>query len=191
MFDLLTIALGGFVAAATLIYLAVVGVDGPGAKQGVALLAVVGLAFFAFWGIFAYNRKKWLDSFDWFPNYNLMIQSNGYSLPAGDEIDGVVLRTIQAWKPFHARAGELLCSDINWVYFRKDLNETALNPTKKKVNGFTVAGSHVIEVDFNNKLDSLEKTAFAHELGHVIHGLATGGWDQEEHHRFMNEHGLS
>jgi hypothetical protein len=45
-------------------------------------------------------------------------------------------------------------------------------------------------VDYDYKLDPIEKTALAHELGHVIHGLATGGWDQAEHHAFTKKNHL-
>lgn len=188
--DLLTIGSGGLMVIGALIYIAIVGVQSPNAVQGIIGLCVVGLCFIAIYAFYVYNRKKWLDSFEWFPTYNLMIQPNGYVLPASGEIDGVVWKTIQAWKPFHPNAEALLKSDTNWVYFQIGLNESPVNPARQKVKGLTVAGTHVIEVDFDNATDALESTAFEHELGHIIHGLATGNWDMGEHHRFMEAHGL-
>jgi hypothetical protein len=45
-------------------------------------------------------------------------------------------------------------------------------------------------VDFDDPNQPFERTAFEHELGHVIHGFATGTWDLAEHHDFMKKKGL-
>lgn len=181
-------ALGGI---AILIYALINGVQGPGSKEGLALLVLVDVCFVLFWGIHARDRKHWLDTFRWIPEYNLMVQANGYLLPADSEINGVVRAVIHSWMPFHPNAEDILRAEVNWIHFQKDLNETPMNPSLKKLNGFTVAGTHVVYVDFDNKLDALQRTSFAHELGHIIHGVATGSWDEGEHHKFMDMHSLS
>ena len=56
--------------------------------------------------------------------------------------------------------------------------------------GYYLPYTNSFKVDYDSPVDSLDSTAFAHELGHIIHGNATGQWDQEEHHQFAAAHGL-
>jgi hypothetical protein len=76
------------------------------------------------------------------------------------------------------------------VSFPQPLDENDKNRAHTKVNGFTVAASHVMAIDYDTPTDAFEKTAFEHELGHVIRGFATSNWDQVEHHAFMKQHDL-
>lgn len=186
--DLIYIFCGALVAGLTA-YAAINKAQGPAGWQ--ILMSSVSLLFFVFFAITAYQRKKWLDTFEWLPTYNLMVQLNGYSLPAASEVDQVVSKTVRDWSKYYPGAGSVLLKEITWVYFSKGLDETPMNPAHQKVKGLTIAGTHTIYVDFDNKLDSLERTAFQHELGHLIYGNVTGGWNQDEHHEFMRTHGLT
>jgi hypothetical protein len=173
------------------IYAAIVGVEGDHAMQGLVLMAVIAALFLVFWGINARDRKQWLDSFVWYPKHGFMIKANdGWKLPSEIELNTLVESTIAEWSAFYD-ARKVVMSDVKWVTFQKNFDETPLNPAHKKVNGMTVAGSHTFGVDIDSSNDPLEKTAFTHELGHVIMGNATGNWNEDSHHQFMKEHGLS
>lgn len=165
-------------------------------QAGVMLVAVPVLMW-AIWGWAIYRRKKFLDSCTWLPTYGFMVipdtrvkPEERYLLPTTQEFDALVASTVRAWLPFHPTADLLMKSGVKWLIFRKDLNEVPITPKVGLVKGLTVGWGSEIFVDFDNRLDPLEKTAFTHELGHVIHGLATGGWDQEEHHAFAKKNHL-
>lgn len=188
--DALTMLPGAVMSFGVLIYALFVGVQNPHATQGLILTAVVGLLFVAIYGRFCWLRKQWLSTFTWYPTYGIMLQPENWNLPAASDIDDLVKKVIIAWTPYFPNAEQIIRAEVNWVWFKKDLNENAMNPAHRKVNGLTIYGSHEIEVDYNLPTDHLEKTALRHEFGHVIMGNATGQWDNDTHHAFMKEHGL-
>ena len=158
--------------------------------QAGALLIAVPVIMCSLWGYVMYKRKKFFDSCIWFPTYGFMVQPENYLPPAADEFDKVVASTARSWAPFHPNADQLLRSGVKWLYFRKDLDEKPITPKIGLVEGFTTGWGSLIYVDYDNRLDPLEKTAFQHELGHCIHGMATGGWDVVEHHEFAKKNHL-
>ena len=164
--------------------------------QAGALLIAVPVVMWTLWGIVVWQRKKWLDRCYWFPTYRCLVDTeksdgnDGYLPPAAHEWDTFIATVAQAWTPFHPAADRLLRIRTKVIYFRKGLDEKPISPKIGLVNGLTVAGGSTLYVDYDSKLDVLEKTALAHELGHVIHGLATGGWDQSEHHEFAKKNHL-
>lgn len=189
--DLLTFVGTGVVIAGIATYAAIVGVEGVHAIQGLILTFVVALSFIAFFAVHAYDRKKWLDTFIWYPKYGFMVHAeDGWRAPDEKTFDDEVETTIEAWAPLVQDARSVVMSDIKWVTFRKNFDETDRNPAKKKVNGVTIAGSHTFGVDIDSVDDNIKKTAFSHELGHVILGNSTHNWDEEFHHKYMKEHGL-
>lgn len=179
-------------AIASVSYALVAGVESKHPTQAIVLLGAIpalalGLAF-----LDMYNRKRWLDRFVWYPTYGFMIdtENEGYLPPAEEEFDTFVASVAKSWAPFHPSADRLLRSRVKWLYFRKGMDEKPVHASWGLVKGITVQGGSTIYVDYNFKLDPIEKTALAHELGHVIHGLATGTWDQEEHHAFAKKNHL-
>lgn len=190
LWDILAFAVPIIGISAVTIYAMILGVEGAHAKQGLVLCWVVVATFIAIWARISWARKKALEEFTWYPTYGFMVHGNGYILPPEGIFDGTVFKTVQLWSKFHPNAEAIVKEEINWVFFHKDLNENDKNPAHMKVNGFTFALSHTMAVDFDNPIDALEKTAFEHELGHVIHGFATNNWDMAEHHEFMKKNGL-
>lgn len=188
--DFATMTVGGFIAVGVIVYglLHPDKVEGP--KEWVYLTGLVALLFFGIWARYAYLRKKWLDSFTWIPMYGFMVQPEDYTLSATQEFDSVVRRTIEAWTKFHPDAMTIMTRSVKWVWFKKGLDETPINPARMKVNGLTFPGSYSCYVDYDNKFQSLETTALEHELGHIIHGHATGQWNQNEHHEFARKNKL-
>jgi hypothetical protein len=165
-------------------------------QAGVMLVAVPVLMWLL-WGRVMYYRKKFLDSCTWFPQYKFMVApdpnlptNEQYLLPSEQEFDAAVASTVRDWVPFHPAADRLMKSGVKWLTFRRNLNEVPLTPKVGLVKGLTTGWGTEIFVDFDSRLETLERTAFEHELGHVIHGLATGGWDQEEHHAFAKKNHL-
>lgn len=189
--DLLILVGTAVIVAGLAAYGAIVGVQGNNALQGLILMFVVAFAFVAIWAKSAYDRKKWLDTFIWYPTYGFMVHAeNGWQPPTSEAFDALVKATLDAWTPLIKNSEQALMSDVKWVTFRKNLDETTINPAKRKVNGLTLAGSHTFGVDIDSPSDPIETTAFAHELGHVIMGNATNNWNEADHHRFMKEHKL-
>jgi hypothetical protein len=172
------------------IYAMTVGVEGSNAKGGLALCWVVVAGFIGIWMRLSWLRKRALEAFTWFPTYGFMVYPGGYQVPPAAVFDSSIRKTLQAWSQFHPEAETILTSKVNWVRFEKGLDESAKNPAKLKVEGYTVAVSHSMHVDYDAPDDPLEKTAFEHELGHVIHGFATNKWDMAEHHEFMKKNAL-
>lgn len=189
--DLVTLGLGGLVSLGLLVYALIAGVQGPHAKEGLYLLATVGFCFTGVWAKFAYDRKRWLANFTWYPTYGVMINAGGYLLPGPLVIDGLIKKTIEAWLPYHPKAMELLAANVIWVWFDKTLDETPNNLTGRLCNGFAISGAQCVLIDYDSATDDITRTGFAHELGHLIRGNATGQWSQTEHHKFMADHSLS
>jgi len=163
--------------------------------QATILLLLVPVLMWTIWGWFMWQRKQWLDRCTWFPKYGCLIDteksvtSEGYLLPPEQEWDEYLASVARTWAPFHPQA-DLLLRRFKVIFFKKGLDERPTNPSWKLVKGLTVWGGGTLYVDYNTKLDPLEHTALAHELGHVIHGLATGQWFQDEHHDFMKRNHL-
>lgn len=191
LIDFASIAGLGILSGGVTVYAMSVGVEGPRAREGVVLCWVVTALFFAIWAWFCRARKKWLDEFTWYPAFGIMMHpGDGYVLPSQEECDRVVRLTVDRWSAHFPKAEEVVKEEVVWCWFRKDLDETARNPARQRVNGLTVAGTHKIMVDYDSDDQALETTAFEHELGHVIMGNATGKWDQTEHHEFAKKNGL-
>lgn len=171
-------------------YAHIMGVEGKHAGQALALCWVVVAAFVAIYLRLLWMRKETLKQYRWYPHYGFMLRLGEYQLPEEGVLDGLVWKTIQLWSKHHQNAEEIIKSSINWVSFHQHLNENDKNRAHHKVKGFTVAASHVMAIDYDLPSDPFEKTAMAHELGHVIHGFATSDWNEDHHHEFMRVSGL-
>jgi hypothetical protein len=187
LIDFLSIAGLGILSGGITIYAMTQHATGPKGWQ--ALCWVVTGTFLAIWARFAYARKQWLDTFRWYPKHGFMVQYEQLTPYTDAVLDATIEHAIAAWTPYFP-AQKMIEAEVTWVWFKKGLDETALNPAHKKVNGVTLYGSHLIEVDYDTFADDIDKTAFEHELGHVIMGNATGQWDNDTHHAFAREHHL-
>jgi hypothetical protein len=189
LIDLVSITFGGFLTVGALVYALAGKATGPAGWPWIFVATALG--FFGVYFRFVWARKQWLDTFRWYPTYGFMVQCENWKPYDNINFDSAVMDVVEAWSPYHSNAMEVLMSDVKWVWFKRGLNETPLNPAHQKVKGLTIAGTHVMYVDYDKPNDALSDTAFAHELGHVIHGNATGDWNQENHHKFMADHNLS
>lgn len=189
LIDLVSITFGGFLTIGALIYALLNKAAGPTGWPWVFVATAAG--FFGVYFRFAWARKKWLDTFRWYPAYGFMVQCENWKPYSDINFNAAVLDVIAAWSQVHQNTAEVLRREIKWVWFKRDLNETPHNPAHQKVKGVTIAGGYSMYVDYDKPDDALSETAFAHELGHVIHGNVTGDWNQENHHKFMAEHNLA
>jgi len=189
--DLFAMAGVGLAIAGITTYALITGVEGPHATQGIVLCYIVAALFIAIWGRYCQKRYQWLDTFKWYPKHGFMVYPENYHLPDDKEFDGLVEETTNKWATYY-NANHVIneTDDIFWVFMKKNLDESAQNRANMKVNGLTIAYSHTIMVDYDLPDDKLVKTAFEHELGHIIMGQATSGWDLETHHKFMAAHKL-
>lgn len=190
VWDLVSFAIPIVGISALTIYAHIVGVEGEHAGQGLALCWVVVAAFVAIYLRLLWMRNDTLKQYRWYPTYGFMLRLGEYQLPDESTLDGTVWSTIQKWTKHHSNAEEIVKSEINWVSFHQHLDENDKNRAHMKVEGFTVAASHVMAIDYDTSTDSFDNTAFAHELGHVIHGFATGDWNEAQHHEFMKANGF-
>lgn len=188
LLDLITFGFGGLLTVGLTIYAMLNHATGPAGWQYACWATAA--TFFAIYGVVVWQRKKWLDSFVWYPTFGFMVQCENWKPYNSVNFDSAVLTVIEQWSNFYPNAESIVLSDINWVWFKKGLNETTMNPVHQTVKGFTLAGTHVMNVDYDTPEDALSKTAFAHKLGHVIYGNATGDWNQESAQAFMAAHGL-
>lgn len=155
--------------------------------QVFGLMSLISLIFIAFWGASLYSRYRFLQTFTWYPELNMMIQFNGYrGLPNPIEYTNYIL---DRWEAYHP-AKSIFKQDVVWVFFQKELNEHVFVWRNRIIKGLVVADTRTAYVDFDAVSDKIEDTAFAHELGHIIRGHATNQWSNEEHHKFFSEHGL-
>lgn len=172
------------------VYAFVVGYEAEHRVEAGALLVVVPVLMCAIWGYGMWRRKKFLDSCVWYPAYRIMLQPEDWLPPASQEFEYFIQRVAASWRPFYPTADLLLRSRVKWVYMRKNMDEKPINPNWGLAKGITIAGGSVLYVNYNDRFDTIERTAMAHELGHVIQGLATSSWSQAEHHAFSKKNHL-
>ncbi len=172
------------------IYALIVGIEGSHATEAIVLSYVVAALFLLIFGRLCWIRKNWLDQFKWYPTYGFMVHPENYILPGDKEFDDAVAKTISDWSVHYNDVQKVIDEDVIWVWFKKSLDENANNRANQKVNGLTIGYSHTMMVDYDTSYDSLNKTAFAHELGHIIMGHCSHNWDLETHHKFMETHKL-
>ena len=150
------------------------------------------LAFLGIYLVLLYLRKKALDKFVFIDarGYGLMVHTGGWKEFDRVEFKEVTDATFVAW-------GEVLgvqvtklylnSDNIYWAWFEPGPIET---PTKQKVAGYTIPRSNRVHVGYKTPDQPLTKTAYEHELGHIIQGWVTGSWDETEHHERAKKYGL-
>lgn len=161
----------------------------------VAILILSGSAFDIINQIL--ERKKLLREFDIVTKYNIRIKSNGYNFDvkkANIELDWMVYRFesygIKDVQSHLYSYGNIFCE------FHPEI--TTVPGTTFKVMGYSYRGSNDIHVSyFNRSLDKtdenlgIERTAFSHELSHLILFKARPELSEEDHHKMISFIGLS
>lgn len=187
--DLFTIGLGAIASLFSLVYVGINKIQTPHATEGVFLLNTVALAFLGIYVAYLLQRRAWLKEFTWIPEYGLMVHLGGYKGAISADFVVETKLLLDAWERFIPLAKYRFLADVTWVFFEQDLDTKGSSLTGRKVKGFVISGTRLVCVDFD-QFEPLSRTAFTHELGHIIYGLSTNKWDEAEHHAFTSERGL-
>jgi hypothetical protein len=180
----------GAVAVTALAGNGAITVDGGSVWNAVVLVWVVALVSVGIYVRLILVRRSTLREYQWIthPDFvcGFMVYSKGYDLKIS-EFQSEVKKTAEGWiREVNFPSWEALGKGPIWVRFEP----WPVNNRGVKVAGFSVANSRSMVVGFRDKDQPLENTAFAHELGHIIQGYATGVWNQAEHHQRSKDHGL-
>ncbi len=180
-----------------LIYGLVHGVHGdPSAvAQWPYLMTATGLGFFFVYYRVIIARKHEIAGYTFAggPTYGLCVKFGDYKLANGEvlaDFATIVRKTAQGWTAAGwtlEQINAVLNSDYIWVVFEP--GDVDLPHEAGKVAGYTVAYSRNMVIGYKPGA-TIEQTAFAHELGHIIQGNMTGSWDMDEHHARSKRLGL-
>lgn len=151
------------------------------------------------WGIYGrlvWGRWQHLKQFDLMIDYGIMVARNGY-LASSIELKAEVARFVSLYKPHFSDVEKALTHERLWVVFHPGIIENV--GAYEKVAGFVRVRGRVLHVAYFKKLSDkyvpdptrpVERTALAHELGHVVLGYCWNDWSQGRHHTFMKDEGL-
>jgi hypothetical protein len=199
--DFIAFGSGAVACIGFLIYGLIVGFQGTASavKQAPFLLAATAAGFlFVYWRVIKIRQND-IAGFILVggPEYGFLVNLGDYNPPGGMvELKAIVQETAKGWgtKPtadepvFTPISVEnALTSDYIWVWFKPGTQDLPFN-MPGKVAGYDVYRKMV--VGYLAKSTPLERTAFAHELGHVIQGTITGDWNQDTHHARAKKYGL-
>jgi hypothetical protein len=191
LLDILTFGGLTLLAGVIALYASLATITTPHAKEGLTLLWVVALTFAGIWGRLTWLRKKELDQFTWFPKHGFMVNPGGYLLPSQEIFNKSVEMIIAAWERHFPQASRIVDDgEVIWVWMSKELSEKPNELTGRTVKGFVIAATRTMAVDYDLSGEDWDKTAFRHELGHIIMGEATRDWNQDTHHTFAAANGL-
>jgi hypothetical protein len=160
------------------------------------LMAATGLGFFfVYWRVILI-RKKEIAGFVLVggPNYGFAVNFGDYK-PTGetnDDLFDLWMSTADKWTAAGWSIEQIrgaLNQDYIWVWFKPADASGGIDAPRQtgKVAGYTIYRQMVIAYTPG---EMFEKTAAAHELGHVIQGTITGSWDMNEHHARSKRLGL-
>ena len=191
--DTLTFGLAIPLALAIVIYFQInANPDTPSQAWYICYAVVAGFAFIYIRLVQA--RKKALDKFEWIAaldgKYGFLVDWENYKgeaakiLPAAEKV-------IQAWEEAEPDwpVRKVVQERPIRVWFKKELDERPHRGVPKS-EGATVSNTHWILVDYDTPTDMLRRTAFDHELGHLIQGHCTNDWDEDTHHKRSKSHNL-
>lgn len=155
-----------------------------------ALVWVVSLVFLGIYVRVVHLRAMSLKNFEWFPKFGIMVDKDEWE---GDiaGLDDLVKSVAEKWeKTLGYDSFKILQDEVVWVYFKPEPITRIRNKIVSPKSGYMVARGYDLVIGYKEKNSALESTAFAHELGHLIQGHATGEWDETTHHERAKTHGL-
>lgn len=189
LLDLATFGSLPVISAAVTIWAHVAEATGPKGWQ--ALMWVVTAVMLGIYIRVVLLRRSFLKRFTFFGGkYGIMVEAGEYkTVIEQNMISAETDRTIEGWKKIFSNAEEIARKDYLWVWFEPG-PITRDRGSKVKVNGYTIARGRDMIVGYRAEDQPLERTAYAHELGHVIQGHATGDWTESTHHKRSKDNKL-
>lgn len=192
--DFVAFCLGAVVCIGFLVFGLFAGFQGTSSavKQAPYLLSATAAGFlFVYWRVIRIRQND-IAGFVAVgnPKYGILVHLGDYK-PAGEDLgtlSKIVDETVQGWTKVWAldTVEGAVAKDLIWVWFKPGDLDLPFN-MPGKVAGFDVYRKMVVGYKPGS---TFERTAFAHELGHVIQGTITNRWDQVEHHARSKENGL-
>lgn len=174
-------------------------VDSTGANVTVpgllTIWGVVVLSWFVYFTL-VYNRYLFNKRFSIKTKYNVMVNPNGYHITTRN-VEEAIESMIEKFSHSPIDAKKHLEKDFIWVYFDPYLiGEKYGEP--KKLWGFVKVGGNMAWVSYAKSVKEdvpdpkkpIEKTAFIHEISHIILHRAIGTKNEKTHHDFMREYKL-
>ena len=104
--------------------------------------------------------------------------------------DFIYTEVISKWTLTMPAANQVMCDDVNWVWFEQGPDKVIRDPSGVKVYGYTISNTRMMKVGYATPDQALGVTAFPHEVGHIIYGNITGNWDEKAEHEYIKLHGL-
>lgn len=183
LFMLLPCFLCASVAVATFLY--------PTPLGAKVLMTVVTLCFMGIYATQLQLRYSFIASYPLKLACNVHVRLNGYKGTA-EELNKEITGLIGLYSTYYVDAATLLGEEPVWVEFLPDI----ITINGQRVAGYTTDGN-VVKVSYYLRLADnttiawaeapVDRTAFAHELAHVVIGRATGSWSNEAHHAIMKK----
>lgn len=170
----------------------------PQSTEAYALMWTLAALFVGVYALVLYWRHSWLNSFDFVTKHGLVVKLNGYETTR-IEIEEETERLIAQYEDQGFPARKMLAPDRRmldvahtYVHFQHGYMDHP-NPAERpaKVAGWVRAGGHLVAVSYLTRQQPVAKTAFAHELGHIVLGRFNGLWGDDSHHKIMQIRGLT
>lgn len=155
-----------------------------------ALMWACAFSFLSIYALLVFWRYRSLNKFIWYPKHGFMVNVDEW---AGDRsgMDLLIERTANSWKEAENYPSlKIIHKNVIWVHFKPGPITRVRNQIIKPVAGYVIARGFDMVVGYLERGQSLDRTAFEHELGHLIQGHATDSWDEAEHHARAKRHGI-
>lgn len=157
--------------------------------EGRLIAALTAAAFIGISILQLVQRYRFIKSHNVVLPYNVYVKTNGYKGSVIDmELELSTMLTVYSREFRNAR--DVFSAEPVWVEFVPDVMAIVYHG---RVAGY-VAGDSARVSYFRKLADGtteawpdapVSRTAFAHELAHVLIGRVTGGWDNDTHHELM------
>lgn len=162
--------------------------------QGAAIMTCIALLFAGIYIRSLIERVLELRKYEYIPSeyYALMVNYGGYTGSSDEEMILYTNKTLKSWGDVFLPGdvqNAIKNIGIIWVEFKE---MPIPHPSEK---GSLVAGyattkkdKMIVVVGFKFKNQELVRTAFEHEVGHIIQAKVTGSWDS--HHERSRFYGV-
>lgn len=190
LIDLVSFGIPALIATVGSIWMAISGFESEASPAEVlGLMFTVSAAMWGIYGLLLFWRWKFIQSIDFVTKHGWNVVTDGLNVTK-EEIEAEVDRTLSLWKEKSGLSDEIMkeaVEEINsdWMLFCKP--DKIQHMRLGKLAGY-VTGKNIV-VGFIGARE-IEKTALAHETGHIIHKAYVGAFDNKMCHRFMNNKGL-
>jgi hypothetical protein len=162
------------------------------------LMWVVAALFLLIWPVRIWMRVNLNRSIDFVTVHKICVFKHGYDVTAED-CERVVDDMLAKWpnvfegeaEHSYTRAYNALAEDYSYVSFEEGpyLDHERMKDAKIKFAGLT--SGRTSRVAFEKSDLPVEKTAFAHEVGHIVYALLVGDWwTKQQFHDFSKKYRL-